>query len=178
MRVERLEHAVDRDVLDVTKLDVVLVRQLFLKECEDLSEATGELPRARHVRDDELALPAVDLDLERLGAVLVIDQHGRDVLLDGVQARQHHALVVDATRVHVVAVDLVDDPVHHLELGEIPWGILAGSHGPRRGVDVDSQAVFDGPSERYGERRDDDHQAKQGLPESSHWIVRGRGGWG
>jgi hypothetical protein len=55
---------------------------------------------------------------------------------------------------------LVNHPVHHQELGEIPRGLLARGQGPGRGVDVDLQAVLDRPTKGNRERRKDDHQTK------------------
>ncbi|MBW2225337.1 MAG: HDIG domain-containing protein, partial [Deltaproteobacteria bacterium] len=86
--------------------------------------------------------------------------------------------MVDAPGIDVVVVHLVNHPVHYLELREVPGCLLAGGQGPRRGVEVDLQAVFNRPTKGNGERRKHDDQTKQGLPESSHSIFGGarRGG--
>ena len=137
MGIESLEHPVDGAVLDVAQLDVLFVLQLLLQERKHLPKPARQFPGARYVGDGELALGAVDLNGQRVRAFAIVHQDRRHVLLDRVESGQHHALVVDAPRVDVVVVHLVNHPIHHLQLGEVPGRLLARGLGPRRGVEVD-----------------------------------------
>ena len=178
VRVEGPQHPVDGDVLDFPKLEVVLVLKLVLKEREHLTESAGEVPWACDVSHLEFALRAVDLNLQRFGAVFVVDEDGRDALLNGIEAGEHHPLMIDAARVDIVTVHLVDDPVHHLKLLQVPGGLVASRARAGGRVDVELKAVFDRPAKGNGERREDDHQTKEGFPKSSHSIAWGQGGQG
>jgi hypothetical protein len=80
--------------------------------------------------------------------------------LNRVEPGQHHALVIDTAWIDVIAVHLVDHPIHDLQLFQVPRGLISCRPGSGRGVDIDLQAVFDRPTKGDGERRKDDDQTK------------------
>ena len=132
VRVERVQHAVARRVLDVAQVDVGPA-QAVLEEREDVAQVRAHVPGAAHVVDAERLLLRVDphLHLGRVG-VVADDDDLRDVLLDVVERREEHVLRLDALGVDVAVADGLEDLVDHLELRQVVGGGLVLGFGIAR----------------------------------------------
>ncbi len=164
VRVERVQHAVARRVLDLAEIDLGPA-EVLLEEREHLTQARGHVPGALHVVDAELLLVVLDADRDLLG-VVGQDDDLRHVALDVVERREEHLLGLHAVGIHVLVADHLEGLVDRLETREVVRTLLHRAGDGERRLEATPQAagvVSEGEERREGEGAEHDQHLPHPL---------------
>ena len=147
MRVEDLEHAVDRGIFDLLRLRLAVV---ILRDVgEHLAHHALQVAEISHRQDAEALRRQPHVHRHDIG-LAVFDHDLRDHRLDAIEASLEHPARIDARRVEVVAVDRRERAVEQPRVGE-PGGRAPGLHGED-----------DDGGDDDGEERNDDAESAVG----------------